>query len=110
MDRLSGTKGCVLWYPGSFAPFHLGHLNCLRAARKGLENVLGAYVQPQPRGHLAYKMLDQSLERGLAMLRNLEETALLGSDMARLRVLELVLSKEDWTMVELRLSCSGPRL
>ena len=50
----------ILWYPGSFAPFHVGHLNCLRAAKKELSQQLhlaGAYVQPQPFGHLAYKLL-----------------------------------------------------
>ena len=33
-------------------------------------------------------------------MRNLEESAILGSDLVRLRVLELVLSKEDWTMLD----------
>ena len=55
-------KAAVLWYPGSFAPFHLGHLNCLRAAKQELGkmglHLAGAYVQPQPLGHLAYKLLE----------------------------------------------------
>ena len=56
----SRQAAAILWYPGSFAPFHVGHLNCLRAAKKELSehlHVAGAYVQPQPFGHLAYKLL-----------------------------------------------------
>eukprot|EP00435_Cladocopium_sp_Y103_P023191 s1033_g5.t1 len=93
-DRLvpneSEKAAAILWYPGSFAPFHVGHLNCLRAAKKELSEHLhlaGAYVQPQPFGHLAYKKLD-------------DKSALLAADVVRLTMLEHLISKEDWVMVE----------
>ncbi|CAL1160468.1 unnamed protein product, partial [Cladocopium goreaui] len=91
------SAAAILWYPGSFAPFHVGHLNCLRAAKKELSEHLhlaGAYVQPQPFGHLAYKKLD-------------DKSALLAADVVRLTMLEHVISKEDWVMVDPRAVLRG---
>lgn len=100
-DRLvpneSEKAAAILWYPGFFAPFHVGHLNCLRAAKKELSEHLhlaGAYVQPQPFGHLAYKKLD-------------DKSALLAADVVRLTMLEHVISKEDWVMVDPRAVLRG---
>lgn len=49
--------------------------------------MLGAYVQPQPFGHLAYKKLE-------------DQSSILATDLVRLRILELIISKEDWVMLD----------
>ncbi|CAE7773475.1 slc38a6, partial [Symbiodinium pilosum] len=101
----AGVQGsAVLWYPGSFAPFHLGHLNCLtlaqsvtcayglrRAARQELEKqgikVAGAYAKPQLQKSLSYKNLDN-------------QSAILSSGNVRLRLMELILQQEDGIMAD----------
>ncbi|CAE7454346.1 slc38a6 [Symbiodinium natans] len=90
VHRLTEEDGPVLWYPGSFAPFHLGHLNCLRAARHELQKqgikVSGAYAKPQLPKSLGYKNLDK------------QGSSVFASGAVRLRLLELIVAQEDWVM------------
>ncbi|CAE7892488.1 slc38a6, partial [Symbiodinium microadriaticum] len=92
VDRLADEGDVILWYPGSFAPFHVGHLDCLRAARHGLQQsgikVAGAYAKPQMPRSLRYKKLD---EHGASIF---------SSGPVRLRLLELVAAQEDWVMAD----------
>ena len=61
-EASSGLTPVILWYTGSFAPFHQGHLDCVSAARQALlargQHVLGAYVHAHPEHTLAYKRVE----------------------------------------------------
>ena len=87
----AGAGAAILWYAGSFAPFHQGHLDCVAAVRHALAadgvSVAAAYVHPHPARSLRYKAL-----AGPAAL--LQETG------HRLAIAERCLQDCPWAMVD----------
>ena len=72
----SGPRGrVVIYYNGTFSPVHPGHVDAVRAARRGLEaagyGVMGAFVSPCWAGYAAHKLGARQLDtrHRLAALR-----------------------------------------
>ncbi len=81
-------KNMIILYPGSFDPFHSGHLAALKAA---LEKYKTAQIwicpEPQPRGKPSVKPLDQRREVIVAALNHFSDTDLELGQRATLREL-----------------------